>query len=331
MAFQWSLAALETLMAEDQMDQHGTVLRAFSVVELWRLRRVCRAFHRWGTAALVALPRVLALGGWTNGRPEAGRRALVLDMSTLRWSSPGVVPDVPEPRETHGLCSHRDGRVVAVGGDDTFGVDTLTRTATQWRPGATGWSALPPELNQERFDATAVALSDGRTMVLGGWDEATVDQDEGDGGSLASVEVLAADGSGWTTLAPMGAKRSYVAAAALPSGEVLVAGGSSNGDDMLDTAELWDPATGAWSALPPIACARRGASACVLPSGRVILVGGTGDGGDEGPISEVFDLGTRTWHSVPQLGRPMPNPGDALSPPPPPPPPHPPPPPPASP
>ena len=29
MAFQWSLAALETLMAEDQMDQHAAVLRAF--------------------------------------------------------------------------------------------------------------------------------------------------------------------------------------------------------------------------------------------------------------------------------------------------------------
>ena len=42
MAFQWSLAALETLMAEDQMDQHAAVLRAFSVVELWRLRRVCQ-------------------------------------------------------------------------------------------------------------------------------------------------------------------------------------------------------------------------------------------------------------------------------------------------
>ena len=54
--FQWSLAALETLMAEDQMDRHAAVLRAFSVVELWRLRRVCRAFHRWGTAALAAPP-----------------------------------------------------------------------------------------------------------------------------------------------------------------------------------------------------------------------------------------------------------------------------------
>ena len=44
--FQWSLAALETLMTEDQMDQHAAVLRAFSVVELWRLRRVCWAGGR---------------------------------------------------------------------------------------------------------------------------------------------------------------------------------------------------------------------------------------------------------------------------------------------
>ena len=57
--FQWSLAALETLMAEDQMDQHAAVLRAFSVVELWRLRRVCRAFHRWAPLASTRATRPL--------------------------------------------------------------------------------------------------------------------------------------------------------------------------------------------------------------------------------------------------------------------------------
>ena len=97
MAFQWSLAALETLMAEDQMDQHAAVLRAFSVVELWRLRRVCRAFHRWGTAALAALARVVAVGGSdANGEWMAGVE--VLDLSTLRWSS-GVVPALREWRD----------------------------------------------------------------------------------------------------------------------------------------------------------------------------------------------------------------------------------------
>ena len=114
MAFQWSLAALETLMAEDQMDQHAAVLRAFSVVELWRLRRVCRAFHRWGTAALAALPRVVAVGGQDafQGATASGE---VLDLSTLRWA-PGVVPALPEPRRFHSARAFRDGRVVGAGG-----------------------------------------------------------------------------------------------------------------------------------------------------------------------------------------------------------------------
>ena len=44
-----SMEVLEKVLAEDR---HEIVFRAFTVVELWRLRRVCRAFHRWGTAAL---------------------------------------------------------------------------------------------------------------------------------------------------------------------------------------------------------------------------------------------------------------------------------------
>ena len=120
MAFQWSLAALETLMAEDQMDQHAAVLRAFSVVELWRLRRVCRAFHRWGTAALAALPRVVAVGG-QDADDEVTAGVEVLDLSTLRWSS-GVVPDLPEPRRMHVTCSLGDGRVVVVGGREEEGL-----------------------------------------------------------------------------------------------------------------------------------------------------------------------------------------------------------------
>ena len=180
-AFQWSLAALETLMAEDQMDQHAAVLRAFSVVELWRLRRVCRAFHRWGTAALAALPRVLAVGGSdADGDELVGVE--VLDLSTLRWSS-GVVPALPEPRCGHSTCAFGDGRVVVSGGYER----TQRRTALQWVPGAEGWAPLP-DLAGARYSPAGVALPDGRAMAIGGQDA--------DDETLASVEVLAADGSG---------------------------------------------------------------------------------------------------------------------------------------
>ena len=138
--FQWSLAALETLMAEDQMDQHAAVLRAFSVVELWRLRRVCRAFHRWGTAALAALPRVATVGGSDTDR-EATAGVEVLDLSTLRWSS-GVVPALPEPRDQDALASvakDGPGRVVVAGGDRL----ATGQTAAQWVRGAANWAPLP--------------------------------------------------------------------------------------------------------------------------------------------------------------------------------------------
>ena len=168
MAFQWSLAALETLMAEDQMDQHAAVLRAFSVVELWRLRRVCRAFHRWGTAALAALPRVVAVGGNRGPEEEANATASVevLDLSTLRWSS-GVVPALPnvyhgtewdvwtgtqwhrpeyEGREWHAACCFDDGRLVVVGGTQLLLGGHSDRKALQWVPG--GGAAPLPDLAQ---------------------------------------------------------------------------------------------------------------------------------------------------------------------------------------
>lgn len=36
MPWRWSLAALETLIAKDRLDQHDAMLSGFSAVELWR-------------------------------------------------------------------------------------------------------------------------------------------------------------------------------------------------------------------------------------------------------------------------------------------------------
>jgi N-acetylneuraminic acid mutarotase len=133
-----------------------------------------------------------------------------------------------------------------------------------------------------------VLLLDGRTMLIGG----------GSGPqALASVLVLAADGSGWSDLPQLTGVRLGAAAALLPDGKVLVAGGRSGSaaDTALNTAELWDPATQKWTALPPMAHKRTDAAACVLPSGRVAVVGGTGTDGRGRKDGEVFDPVTREW------------------------------------
>eukprot|EP01046_Picozoa_sp_COSAG06_P056190 COSAG06_NODE_10553_length_1660_cov_1.100577_2_plen_176_part_00 len=124
--------------------------------------------------------------------------------------------------------------------------------------------------------------------------------------------VLAADGSGWSNLPPLNATRFDAAAAVLPDGKVLVAGGQAiqifehvNGcqrevGPCCNTAELWDPATQKWSALPPMAHGRTKATACVLPSGRVAVVGGTGPCAHDRlrTDGEVYDPVKRKWEPL---------------------------------
>ena len=308
--FQWSLAALETLMAEDQMDQHAAVLRAFSVVELWRLRRVCRAFRRWGTAALVALPRIVAVGGLYPSRSGSEYLVVtasveVLNLSTMLWSN--VLPALPEARYGHSTCAFDDGRVVVAGGMLDVDVDDgETATALQWLPGATEWTALP-DLPERRTMPAAVALRDGRAMFIGG----EADGGTGRGKPTASVIVLGADGSGWSRLQPLGTPRWLPAATALPCGKVLVAGGRKErpivGGHQLATAQLWDPATGAWSDLPPMAQARDGPAVAVLPCGKVLRAGGyDGDpygGGVSLRTAELWDPATGAWSDLPPMAQ----------------------------
>jgi hypothetical protein len=155
-----------------------------------------------------------------------------------------------------------------------------------------------------RVYAAAAVLSDGRMLVASGYN------DDGDSllDSLASVEVLAADGSGWTALPPMATARDGAVAGRLPGGQVIVAGGFfGDGDgDVLASAELWDPATGGWAALPPMGQARHMAVGCVLPSGRFAVLGGEGydftmmdDAHRED--AEAFDPVSRAWQPLPHM------------------------------
>ena len=290
---------------------------AWGVVGLWRLRAVSRTMRCWATAQLEALPRVVAVGGMNDCdedgdsvRATAGVEAL--DLSTMRWSTARFMPSLPEPRSQHVVSSFADGRTVVCAGknEHVFFEDAnndsdnepdredwdeglhLAKTALQWVPGSTEWVALP-DLPGNRLLAASVSLPDGRTMLIGGYDNTKMS-------TLASVIVLAADGSEWSELPPMRTQRFEAAAVVMPDGKVLVAGGaltkSVNRID-LKTSELWDPATQAWTALPDMATKRRAARACVLPSGRVAVVGGTAD--QDRSDGEMYDSERGVWEPLP--------------------------------
>ncbi|MBI2393103.1 MAG: hypothetical protein HYV09_26195 [Deltaproteobacteria bacterium] len=110
-------------------------------------------------------------------------------------------------------------------------------------------------------------------------------------------EVLAAqfDASGlrhpilldpaWTTVASMSQARFAAMGALLPSGKVLVAGGT-DGTAGLSTTEIYDPAANTWTAGPSMGVAR-GGQAIALPTGKILAVGGG--------TSELYDPATNAW------------------------------------
>jgi len=99
-------------------------------------------------------------------------------------------------------------------------------------------AAKSERLMSARNGACAALLPDGRILIAGGQANKT---------TLASTELFSVR-NGTTAGATMTSARMDHACAALPNGMVLAAGGTAVGGGALNTAELYDPATGAWAA-----------------------------------------------------------------------------------
>jgi hypothetical protein len=106
------------------------------------------------------------------------------------------------------------------------------------------------------------------------------------GAVLASTELYSPTAGTWSPAAPMHTARSNHTATLLPSGLVLVAGGSS-GMTATATAEVYDPVADTWTPVASLATARQSQSAVLLPTGNVLLVGGFNTSS-----SALFGIGT---------------------------------------
>jgi hypothetical protein len=103
----------------------------------------------------------------------------------------------------------------------------------------------------------------------------------------------------WIPTHSMGTARLYYTATLLSSGKVLVAGGFNVTDGYLNSAELYDPATGTWTATGSMGSPREGHTATLLPSGKVLAAAGY----DTAPLNgaELYDPTTGTWTATGSL------------------------------
>lgn len=222
-----------------------------------------------GTATLLADGTILVVGGRVLGQ---GSTAIAerYDPHTGLWQDAGRLRTA---RTKHTASLLPDGSVVIVGGVGgglwPWQRDGIT-TVERYQPARNRWTTLAP-LPQGVTEHSAVVLSDGRLLVVGGRDRDAVP-------SQATVAVWAytPTTNRWQALASLHQPRDGNVATLLPDGWVLLVGGV----DILypsqePSAEVYDPQQDRWQPGPILGVTFAGYQrAARLADGRVLVADG---------------------------------------------------------
>jgi hypothetical protein len=223
-----------------------------------------------------------------------------LDMASLQWESMSALVTA---RVYHACCAVR-GSVAVIGGRALVGNQLTTTASVEALSSGEGGAfvSLPPLSCGEIYGAAAIAVggSDsaaGQVLFLGGADSSHPIQ------STVQVDLA----TGMCTPQPhLLHSRVYPAAAQLPDGRVVCAGGIGGGA----SAEIWGPpeqgaqnAAWTWTELAVMSTARYHCSGCVMSDGRFTVLGGGAWAIDEGMSScEALTLGDIThWEPLPPM------------------------------
>jgi beta-lactam-binding protein with PASTA domain len=161
--------------------------------------------------------------------------------------------------------------------------------ATIWDPSTGSFSSVPNPF-ADLLCAGHTFLSDGRLITLGGWDRS------GAALGLTEVDIFDANTQAWIRARPMAFRRWYPTATRLPDGRILaVSGARNNLSDVINTPEIYDPATDAWTTLTAATNAiPLYPFLFVLPDGRVAWVGNS----EVASRTSVLNLSTLQWTVV---------------------------------
>jgi hypothetical protein len=227
------------------------------------------------SATLLADGKVLVAGGKDqNGAPQTSTMLFDPRSGGGTWK-PG--PNLRQARAAHAAVMEPDGEVALIGG-------TPNPTTAEWYQ-VSGTTRQGPSLNFGRVGLSATLLRDGRILVTGG--------SSGDGGvwNTAEVYLPGAPGSdAWDFVgtAPsqvMGEPRAFHSAVAMPTGEVVIAGGA------LGTglkADRWSPLTGRFDLPAGLSKARKSPAVVLSNRGEVVVFGGTNSSTEKPELFRYF-------------------------------------------
>jgi hypothetical protein len=187
------------------------------------------------------------------------------------------------------------GTQALIVGGFSYSAGTCVASADLYDERANSFSHLGSRLTYPRDFATASPLPNGKVLIAGGYNLVL--------GSLATLEIFDPAAKRFTlSLARLSQGRELFTATTLQDGRILFAAGfDTHAHHTLDTADLYDPRTGAVSrADGRLSQDRFGQAAALLPDGRVLLAGGKHwrVGKPDRPLAsaEIFDPATGRFH-----------------------------------
>lgn len=228
----------------------GSTVTMDSESLLWRISDSTRYPHAMG--ALVALDgtRAIIVGDYPDGD---GSQCELYDLTTGSWSSCG---QMSRARVWPAATRLNDGRVLVAGGAPP------NNSAEIYDPKAGAWSQTQP-MRGAHVGPDVTLLQDGRVLLVGGWPQNT-------------AEIYDPSSNGWsTTNRPGHLQAEGAVLLTMTDGRVLHAGGGlRDGQDVSDTAEIFDPATETWTDAGRMNVGRVFPMAANRPDGSVLVAGG---------------------------------------------------------
>jgi hypothetical protein len=262
--------------------------------------------YDYHTASLLADGTVLIVGG--HGFVDLVHKQSLRYVPSTRSFQPDA--SLAVARMAHVAFTLPDGKVVVAGGYNLYGgstaFDPAFKSSEIFDPVAKTFSG-GPDMNFPRRNHVATQLKDSRVLVTGGI------QLVGSGfGASPNTEIYDPALNRFVAANRMNDGRWMHTATLLTDGRVLITGGRNNNCTAncqmysLNSAEIFDPATGSYTPTGFMHYSRYNHTATLLSDGRVLILGGEstedlGTGNDQVGVAEVYDPSTgqfTTWTSL---------------------------------
>ena len=201
------------------------------------------------------------------------------------WSSTGSMND---RRTWFSATQLHDGKVLAAAGYD-WATKTDMSSAEIYDPVMGIWNPTG-DMGATRYCHEAVLLANGQVLVVGGY------INHGYDATFPEQLFDPATGTWISTGAPVSRRYAGHAVTVLADGRVLAAGGVAEPNiQCVNSAEIYNPATGTWSSATPMNADRWHFTATLLANGQVLVAGGLD--GTYSPVAraELYDPVHNSW------------------------------------